>query len=88
MAAGRPVIASVDLDSDTATAIREARCGSIVQPGDAGALAKEILAMVDAQGASAQGTNARRYFERTYARDAAIAQMERILDDAVGRRRR
>ena len=45
MLSGRPIIASVDLDSDCADIIREARCGFVVEPDDPVALGKAISEM-------------------------------------------
>lgn len=42
MLSGRPIIASVDLDSDCANIIRESGCGLVVEPEDAEALSKAV----------------------------------------------
>ena len=42
MLSGRPIIASVDLDSDCANIIRDSGCGQVVEPDDAEALSKAI----------------------------------------------
>jgi len=43
MAAARPVVASVDLDCDTAELIRQAQCGRVTPAGDGQALAQAVL---------------------------------------------
>lgn len=43
MLTGRPIIASVDLDSDCANIIRESGCGLVVEPGNELALREAIL---------------------------------------------
>lgn len=43
MLTGRPIIASVDLDSDCANIIREAGCGLVVEPGNEIALRDAVL---------------------------------------------
>lgn len=45
MAAGKPIIAVVDEDSEVATVVREAKLGCVVGPGDFSALANVILAL-------------------------------------------
>lgn len=45
MLTGRPIIASVDLDSDCANMIREAKCGIVVEPGNDSTLAQSIKEM-------------------------------------------
>ena len=42
MLSGRPIIASVDLDSDCANIIRESGCGLVVEPDDVEALSNAI----------------------------------------------
>lgn len=45
MLTGRPIIASVDLDSDCANIIREAECGMVVEPGNEVFLREAIIKM-------------------------------------------
>ncbi len=47
MLSGRPIIASVDLDSDCANIIREAGCGIVVEPDNKDALSDAIRTMAD-----------------------------------------
>lgn len=47
LASGRPVIAAVPKDSEIARVIREEKCGLLVPPGDAGALAQAIASLAD-----------------------------------------
>lgn len=82
MAAGRPIIASVDLDSDTAHEVRTADAGTAVPPGEPAALAAALERMIeDQERLHRLGANARRHFERTYARDAVLAQYEKALSE-------
>jgi colanic acid biosynthesis glycosyl transferase WcaI len=80
LAAGRPVVASVDLDSDTAECVR--RAGGIVTPaGDPGALAGGISMMLsDESLRQSSGEKARRVFEECFSMPAALAQFSRILE--------
>jgi colanic acid biosynthesis glycosyl transferase WcaI len=45
MAAGRPVIGLVDSSSDTASLLRNAKCGVVLEPGDIVGLARELRAL-------------------------------------------
>ena len=42
MFSGRPIVASVDLESDCANIIRESGCGLVVEPEDAETLSKAV----------------------------------------------
>jgi putative colanic acid biosynthesis glycosyltransferase WcaI len=85
MAAGRPIVASVDADSDTAAAVREGACGIVTPPGDPAALAAAISSLLDdAARREEMGRAARSYFETTYSKDAALAAMTAVLEDVTG----
>lgn len=45
MAAGRPVIGLLDSSSDTASLLRNAKCGVVLEPGDIVGLARELRAL-------------------------------------------
>jgi colanic acid biosynthesis glycosyl transferase WcaI len=80
MAAGRPVIASVALDSDTAEMVREAKCGLVVPPQDAAALADAIRrAADDRERVKQMGRNARRCLIENYSRAACTRTYERLF---------
>lgn len=84
MAAGRPVIASVDLGCDTAELVVRSNAGVVVPPGDADALAQAISMFAnDEQRRRALGVAARRNVERTFARDIVLAQFERAIHSAL-----
>jgi len=83
MAAGRPIVASVDLDSDTAESVRAAG-GVVVEPGNPDALASAIRGLLESDGLAEMGRAARSHFERTYARDSALKAFELILQKAAG----
>ncbi|HOX43463.1 MAG TPA: glycosyltransferase family 4 protein [Myxococcota bacterium] len=84
MAAGRPVIASVDLDSDTADDIRKAQAGLVVAPGDPTALADAILkAHDDPAWRASSGENARKHFVQEYSRDQVLERYRKVLEEAV-----
>lgn len=80
MAAGRPVIGSVDADSDTAKEIETAACGLVVPPGDSAALAQSIALLADDHDMSANfGKGSRTRFESHYAGDRVLHRFERLL---------
>ncbi len=77
LAAGRPVVGSVDLDSDTAECIRGAK-GVVVPPGDPRALARVIDELAEA-GLDAVGAAARELFLREYTAKAAVGKYIRLF---------
>jgi colanic acid biosynthesis glycosyl transferase WcaI len=87
MAAGRPIIASVDEDSDTADAVRVGSCGVLVAPGRADLLANAVRSLADSPELKTMGGAARRTFEAVYAKDAAIGKLRAIIEQVAGERR-
>ncbi len=89
LAAGRPVIASVDPDSDTAAAVTQGLFGLVVPPADAGALAAAVEQLSrDRKAAESYGKAARRYFELEFARGPVLERYRQALEKAVRKRRR
>jgi colanic acid biosynthesis glycosyl transferase WcaI len=80
MAASRPVLASVDPDSDTAKTILDAECGVVVKPGDVAGL-EEALRELRASPArrTVLGRNGRAAFEASFARGPCLQRYERLL---------
>jgi colanic acid biosynthesis glycosyl transferase WcaI len=79
-AAGRPLIASVDEDSDTHHFVQEARCGLWVEPEDSDALAEAIRALhADEELRERLGRNGRQYVEAHYTRQAIARQYHELL---------
>jgi len=78
LAAGRPVIASVNRGSEVAKAIEESGAGIIVAPEDGDALMEGILAMraSDLQG---YGRSAQKYAIRRWASARVLGHLERRL---------
>lgn len=80
LAAGRPVLASVAEESDTAAMVRAGDCGIVTPPQDAAALADAIRAMADDPiRCRVVGERAREFFLREYDQRACIGAYERIL---------
>ena len=69
MAAARPVVASVDSDSEMAQLIKEAQCGLVVPAGDAQAMAGAVSMLVESPDLRATlGTNGRKFVEKNFSR--------------------
>ena len=80
MSAGRPVIASVDEDSDTAGEISASEIGVSVAPGCAESLASAISEMKKSTGRRiGQGERARNRLEVEYAKRSVLERYERLL---------
>ncbi|MBM3472608.1 MAG: glycosyltransferase family 4 protein [Armatimonadetes bacterium] len=88
MAAGRPIIASVDADSDTARWITEAACGIVTPPQDAGALAEAVQFIRDnpdyARDMSERG---REFFLARHSRTAATSAYQALFERVVAEQR-
>jgi colanic acid biosynthesis glycosyl transferase WcaI len=73
LAAGRPVVAAVDTDSETARFLRRAGAGIVVPPGDPPALADAIVALRDdPERRRAMGRAGRVYLERHCSQDEVL----------------
>jgi glycosyltransferase involved in cell wall biosynthesis len=84
LAAGRPVIAAADEESETAKVVREIGCGVVVPPGNPLRLARAIRAFHDGEhDLEAMGGNARAYAERENDRSIALSRYRALLSDLV-----
>jgi len=84
LAAGRPYLAAVDADGETALLTSEHRCGVVVPPGDAAALAHEIRRLADRPDeCDAMGARARSASE-LFARTRQVAQHADLLRSVAG----
>jgi colanic acid biosynthesis glycosyl transferase WcaI len=84
-AAARPLIASVDRDSDTYHFVRDAQCGLWVEPEDSDALAEAILTLyADKELREYLGRNGRQHVEAHYTRQAIARQYHELLTAVVG----
>jgi colanic acid biosynthesis glycosyl transferase WcaI len=82
MAAGKPIVAAIEEDSEPAMLIREHQCGVRVEPGDAQALASAILEMRSA-GLDAMGKRGREALDRLYDRPIATGAYRTLLEGIV-----
>jgi glycosyltransferase involved in cell wall biosynthesis len=84
LAAGRPVIAAAEEESETAQIVREARCGLVVPPGDSLSLALAIRACRNGEhDLELMGRHAREYAEVHADRSVAVARYRDLLDEVV-----
>jgi colanic acid biosynthesis glycosyl transferase WcaI len=82
LAAGRPVIAAAEDESETAAVVRATGCGIVVPPGDPLALAQAIRACHDGEYDLAEmGRRARLYAETETERSTAVARYRVVLED-------
>jgi colanic acid biosynthesis glycosyl transferase WcaI len=80
LASGRPIIASVDGDSDLAKLVTRSQAGCCVPPEDPAQLAEAILALrADMAGRWRMGRAGREYAVRHHSPGAAAEKFERLL---------
>jgi len=81
MAAGKPILAVVDDDSEVADVIREAELGVAVPPGSPKLLAKQILALKhDPAGRAQMAVNSRNEAVAKYSYEAIQQQYRQLFD--------
>jgi colanic acid biosynthesis glycosyl transferase WcaI len=84
MAAGIPVIAQAEYESDTALFVMEAKAGVICPPEDAHALAQAIIRLTqDHQYAKDLGISGRKYIEDHLSQKAVIDRYESLFLDVI-----
>jgi colanic acid biosynthesis glycosyl transferase WcaI len=82
LAAGRPVIAAAEDESETAQVVRATGCGVVVPPGDSFRLAEAIRAFHDgAYDLEEMGRRARAYAESETDRKIAVARYREVLEE-------
>ena len=85
MAAARPVVASLPVESDARYIINEADCGICVDAGDGEALAEAIQRLAsDRVLASEMGERGRAYVETHFSREVCTSRVEAVLKNAIG----
>jgi colanic acid biosynthesis glycosyl transferase WcaI len=88
LAAGRPLLASIDPGTEVTRVVAAAGCGVSVGPDDADALTSAVEALVsDHDGLAAMGSRGRAWVER-WVSAAAVAEAYEVLFDEVRRGRR
>ena len=82
LAAGRPVIAATDEDSEAARVVRAVGCGIAIAPGRPDELARTIRALIAGEyDLEEMGRRGRAYVEEEADRDVAIARYRTVLDE-------
>jgi glycosyltransferase involved in cell wall biosynthesis len=85
LAAGRPYIAAVEPMTEVAALTERHRCGAMVTPGDAAALAAEIVRLAgEPHEREAMGARARLAAE-LFTRERQIAAHAQVLEEVAGR---
>ena len=80
MAAAKPVVASVDPDSETAYLIQASGCGKVVPPGDAQSLAAAVrLLIAEPEHAAILGRSGRAYLEANFGRTQICSRYLSLL---------
>ena len=89
MLSGKPVLASVDANSDSARLIRTADCGWVVEPEDRTALAQTMRELCSqATGTlAATGARGRGYALEHLSKKQGVKKLAAIILEAVGRKR-
>lgn len=87
LAAGRPLIAGVDDDSEIARIVERSGAGVTIPPDDAEALAKTIRALIDAPDRlEAMGRSGRSYVETAASPPAVAAAYEALFEELTSGR--
>ena len=85
MASGRPILASVDPECETAQLLRRSGCGLRVDPGNPQAIADAILKLFHDQDLCRQlGAAGRSYALQHHSRTGAAAEYHRFLSFLSG----
>jgi len=85
MAAARPVVASLPVESDARYIVDHAKCGMVVYSGDAGALADAIRELASEPAlAKEMGQRGRTYVEAHFSREVCTGRMEIVLKNTIG----
>lgn len=81
MLSGKPVLASVDMDSEVADEIERADCGIVVQPENESAIAEGMRRFITASSEqlNSWGMNARNYGLIHYSKKTALERMAKLL---------
>jgi glycosyltransferase involved in cell wall biosynthesis len=81
VAAGRPIIAITARDGEIARLVEQAKCGLVIEPGQAKTLAREILHLsADTGAVSAMGARARAMLDAKFTRRQALDRWRNVLD--------
>lgn len=85
MFSAKPIIATVDQDSDTAHTIREAGCGWVIEPENPAALAammQTVLAMPKEE-LNAMGLKGRNYALEHFSKHSNLLKLVSIIEEVA-----
>ena len=85
LAAGRPYVAAVEGSSEVAALTERHRCGVLVSPGDAAALAKQVRVLADDPTELTDRGARAREAAAIFARDRQVAEHARVLAEVARR---
>jgi colanic acid biosynthesis glycosyl transferase WcaI len=84
MAAAKPVVASVDTNSETGILVQQAGCGLVAEPGDPQALLNAVVQLLASpQDAVELGARGRRFLEQRYSRTQVCAQYAEFFQQTL-----
>jgi colanic acid biosynthesis glycosyl transferase WcaI len=84
MAAGRPVVAAVDEDSETARLVHTAGCGEVLEPENGAILAEVIARLADDEDRRLRlGRAGREHLEQYYRRELITARYLKFFEQVV-----
>jgi colanic acid biosynthesis glycosyl transferase WcaI len=84
MAAGRPVLAAVDADSDTAEQIRQANAGVVCEPGDLDSIASGLRRLADAPAERDRlGGAGRDFLVERFSKASVLDRYARVLEGVI-----
>jgi colanic acid biosynthesis glycosyl transferase WcaI len=81
MAAGRPLVACMDIHGDAPKIIKNANCGYALPPSDPEKLAKSILSLYkDVELRKHFGYNGRKYCEKNFSEEVCIGKYIKLFN--------
>lgn len=85
MFSAKPIIATVDIDSDTANAIREAKCGWVIEPENPSELADlmQKVSLMPMDELERMGMKGREYALKHFSKQANLPKLVSIIEDAI-----
>ena len=84
MEAAKPVVASVDLNSETGILVQQASCGLVAQPGNPQALLQAVQQLLaKPQNAADLGAKGRQFLEQRYSRTQVCAQYAEFFQQTL-----
>jgi glycosyltransferase involved in cell wall biosynthesis len=84
LAAGRPVLAIIDKNTDISRLLKQNNCGFTVENGDGAGMARYILSMAEDHAALTQmGRNARKLYEEQFRREICTTKYVELMENLM-----